>query len=81
MEGFKHEARTVLSGKLGTLEADQLLEKKYDLETALVIENSVTECVMQCSEMENEIVSLLFRHYETTHLYLLVGVQYISLDS
>lgn len=57
MDGFKHEARTILSGKLSKEEAGDLLEKKYDLETALIIESSVTDCVMQCSTMEQDVVS------------------------
>ena len=52
MDGFKHEARTVLSGKLGLDQAEDLLEKKYDVETALVIESSITDAVMQMSEVE-----------------------------
>jgi hypothetical protein len=63
MDGFKHEARTVLSGKLGKDEANDLLEKKYDLETALVIENSITDVVMQVSEMEQEMVRHTFIFY------------------
>lgn len=57
MDGFKHEARTVLSGKLSKEEAGELLEKKYDLETALVIESSVTDAIMQCSSVEQDLVS------------------------
>ena len=34
MDGFKREARTVLSGKLSRDEAEEMLEKKYDTETA-----------------------------------------------
>lgn len=58
LNGYKHEAKTVLAGKLSKADADDLLEKKYDLETALVIENSVTDCVMQVSEMEQEMNQL-----------------------
>ena len=58
MDGFKHEARTVLSGKLGRDQADDLLEKKYDVETAMVIETSVTEAVMQMAEVEGELADL-----------------------
>jgi hypothetical protein len=56
MDGFRHEAKTVLSGKLSKAEAEILLEKKYDVETAMVIESSVTDCIMQVSEMESELV-------------------------
>ena len=58
MDGFKHEARTVLQGKLGLDQAEELLEKKYDVETALVIETSVTDAVMQVAEIEGELVSI-----------------------
>ena len=58
MDGFKNEARTVLSGKLGRDQADELLEKKYDVETALVIETSVTEAVMQMADIEGELTDL-----------------------
>jgi len=47
-----------LAGKLSKADADVLLEKKYDMETALVIESSVTDCVMQVSEMEQEMNQL-----------------------
>ena len=33
-----------------------MLDKKYDVETALVIETSVTDAVMQVAEMETELV-------------------------
>ena len=46
LDGYRHEAKTLLAGKLGTAEADELFEKKYDLEMALIIESSVTDCVM-----------------------------------
>ena len=36
-------------------EAEEMLTGKYDVETALVIENSVTDCVMQVQEMYGEI--------------------------
>ena len=55
MDGFKREARTVLSGKLSRDEAEEMLEKKYDTETAQVIENSITECAMQVAEFEGDI--------------------------
>lgn len=58
LAGFKHEARTVLAGKLGLDQAEELLEKKYDVETALVIESSVTDAVMQMAEVETELVSV-----------------------
>lgn len=58
LNGYKHEAKTVLAGKLSKADADVLLEKKYDMETALVIESSVTDCVMQVSEMEQEMNQL-----------------------
>ena len=57
MDGFKHEARTILSGKISKEEAHDLLDKKYDVETAMVIEGSVTDCVMQVSEFESDLVS------------------------
>lgn len=47
-----------MAGKLSKADADVLLEKKYDMETALVIESSVTDCVMQVSEMEQEMNQL-----------------------
>ena len=55
MNGYKHEARTVLSGKLSKDEALELLDKKYDVETALVIETSITDAVMQVAEIDAEL--------------------------
>ena len=60
MDGFRHEAKNVLSGKLGKDEAKVLLEKKYDVETALVIESSITDCIMKVSEMESEMVGATY---------------------
>lgn len=47
MDGFKAEAHTILSGKLSIDDANELLEQKYDTETAKVIEESITDATMQ----------------------------------
>jgi len=47
-----------LSGKLSKDEADELFDKKYDTDTALVIEGSVTDVVMQVAEIEQELGDL-----------------------
>ena len=76
MDGFRHEAKTVLSGKLGKDEANLLLEKKYDVETALVIESSITDCVMQVSQMESELVGVT---HSLIYVYL-SWVVFLGLD-
>ena len=35
-----------------------MLDKKYDQETALVIESSVTDCVMQVGEIATDLATL-----------------------
>lgn len=57
MDGFRHEARSVLNAKLGAAEAEEMLALKYDAETAEVIESSITDVVMQVAEIEQELVS------------------------
>ena len=58
LAGFKAQAGTELSGKLSKDEADELFDKKYDTDTALVIEGSVTDVVMQVAEIEQELGDL-----------------------
>ena len=74
MDGFKAEARTILSGKLGKDDAEEMLATKYDVETALVMENSITDCVMQVAEFETDLVSFApfknFCHQILTSLFI-----------
>ena len=48
-----------------------MLEKKYDVETAMVIETSVTEATLQVAEIEGELVSerIFGDYYETLRLF------------
>ena len=58
LDGFKASAQTELEHKISRDEAEQMLTNKYDVETALVVESSVTDCVIQVQEMYGDIEDL-----------------------
>ena len=59
LAGFKHEARAVLKSKLSRDQVEELLTLKYDAESALVLEGSVTEAMMTVSDVEAEMVRII----------------------
>lgn len=58
LNGFKAHARTELDHKLSRDEAQEMLNEKYDTETALLVESSVTDCVVQLSEVYEDLASI-----------------------
>ena len=58
LDGFKAQARTILEHKMGRDEAEEMISKKYDTETAMMIEASVTDCVMQVGEITTDLAQL-----------------------
>ena len=46
LDGFKASAQTELEHKISRADCEEMLSSKYDTETALVVENSVTDCVI-----------------------------------
>ena len=58
LTGFKAHARTELNDKLSREEAEEMLETKYDIEAAQMMEESVTEAIGNISEIFEDLNSL-----------------------
>ena len=67
MAGFKHEARAVLKSKLNRDEVEELVSLKYDAESALVLEGSVTEAMMTVSDIEAEMVRTITSFFKVVN--------------